>query len=193
MDNLENQWNAAKKTISTSSANPEDLIRLATSKKKGLLYFHFGNIIIFTITLVVLLLYFNSIYLKETLSKIGMFLMLSSMSVRLLVEIISTIKSKKIQLINDASISTDNAVSFYSFRKKVQGPASITTVVLYVIGFYLLSPEFSKYIEMKWMMAMHVSFVLAAVVLIIQAKKGMAKEITVLKSLIELQKEMNND
>jgi hypothetical protein len=34
MDNLENQWNAAKKTISTSSANPEDLIRLATSKKK---------------------------------------------------------------------------------------------------------------------------------------------------------------
>jgi hypothetical protein len=46
---------------------------------------------------------------------------------------------------------------------------------------------------MKWMMAMHVSFVLAAVVLIIQAKKGMAKEITVLKSLIELQKEMNND
>ena len=89
-----------------------------------------------------------------------------------------------------ASASTIEALSFYTFRKKVHGPATITTVVLYVIGFYLLSPEFSKYIEMKWMIAMHVSFVFAAFVLVIQAKKGMAKEMKVLKSLIELKKEM---
>jgi hypothetical protein len=193
MDNLENQWKAAKQTIPTSLAKPEDLIELATRKKKSLLYFHFGNIIIFTITLVVLSLFFNSIHLRESISKTGMFLMLSSMSARLLIEIISTIKSRKIQLLNNAAVSNNKAVSFYSFRKKVQGPASITTVVLYVIGFYLLSPEFSKYIEMKWMIAMHVSFVLAAVVLVIQAKKGMAKEFEVLKSLIELKNEMGND
>ena len=54
MDNLENQWNAAKQTIGSSSAKPEELIKLATQKKKSLLYLHFGNIIIFAVTLVVL-------------------------------------------------------------------------------------------------------------------------------------------
>ncbi|HEX8331329.1 MAG TPA: hypothetical protein VF622_01835 [Segetibacter sp.] len=193
MDNLENQWNAAKQTISTSLAKPNELIELATRRKKSLLYFHFGNIIIFTVTLVILSLFFNSIYLKESMSKTGMFLMLTSLSLRLLIEILSTIKSKKIQLSNSASVSTDKALSFYSFRKKVQGPVSITTAVLYVIGFYFLSPEFSRYIEMKWMIMMHVSFVLGAVIIIIQAKNGIEKEMKVLKSLIDLKKEMNND
>jgi hypothetical protein len=193
MDNLQNQWKAARQTIGILSAKPEELIKLAQQKKVSVLYFHFGNIIIFTITLVGLVLFFNSRNLKDSISKAGVFLMLAGISVRLIIEIISVIKSRQIQLVNNASVSTDKALSFFGFRKKVHGPASITTAVLYVIGFYLLSPEFNRYIEMKWMILMHVFFVIAAVVLIVQARKGMAKETTVLKSLIDIKKEMGND
>lgn len=193
MDNLENQWKAAKQTIGASSPKPEDLIKLAKQKKNTVLYFHFGNIIIFTITLVVLYIFFNSINLKDSISKAGICLMLGGLSARLIIEIISTIKSRQIQLINTASVSTDKALSFFSFRKKVQGPVSIITAVLYVIGFYLLSPEFNRYIETKWMILMHVFFVLAALTLIVQAKKGMAKETAILESLIDVKKEINND
>lgn len=193
MKDLENQWNAARQTIHTSLRQPEELIKLATQKKKSVLYFHFGNIIIFTITLVAITLFFNSIYLRESISKTGKFLMLGSLSLRLIIEIISTIKSRQIQLLCDAAATNDKAVSFYRFRKKVQGPASITTAVLYVMGFYLLSSEFSKYIETKWLIMMHVSFVFGATMVIFQAKKGIAKEMTILKSLIDVKKEMNND
>jgi hypothetical protein len=193
MENLENQWNAAKQTIGTLPAQPEELIKLARQKKNSVLYFHLGNIVIFTIPLVIIALFFNSIYLRESISKTGEFLMLGSLSVRLIIEIISTIKSRQIHLLYNASATADKAVSFYRFRKKVQGPASITTAVLYVIGFYLLSPEFSKYVEMKWMIMLHLSFVFGAVVVITQARKGIAKEMIILKSLIELKKEMGNE
>lgn len=192
MDNLQNQWKAARQTIGISSAKPEELIKLAQQKKTNILYFHFGNIIIFSITAIALALFFNSLNLKDSISKVGVFLMLAGISVRLIIEIISVIKSRQIQLVNNASVSTDKALSFFGFRKKVHGPTSITTAVLYVIGFYLLSPEFNRYIEMKWMILMHVFFVIAAVVLIVQARKGMAKETTVLKSLIDIKKEMGN-
>ncbi|MCW3074693.1 MAG: rane protein [Flaviaesturariibacter sp.] len=193
MENLETQWKAARQAISISPSKPDELIQLATRRKKTLLYFHFGNIIIFTVTLVILSLFFNSVVLKERISIIGMFLMLSSLSVRLLIEIISTIKSKKIQLLSSTSAATDRALSFYSFRKKVHGTPTITTVVVYIMGFYLLSPEFSQHIGLKWMIMMHVSFLLAALVLITQAKKGMKREMDALKSLIDLKKEMNTD
>jgi hypothetical protein len=57
---------------------------------------------------------------------------------------------------------------------------------MYVIGFYLLTPEFSQHIPLQWMIMMHVSFVIMAAVLFWLISKGVRKEMSTLKYLANL-------
>ncbi len=82
--------------------------------------------------------------------------MLGGFSVLILIEVISIVKSRAIQLSKASSEVTKDALSFYVFRKRIHGPITIAIVMAYVIGFYLLTPEFSTYITFTWLVIMHV-------------------------------------
>jgi hypothetical protein len=190
MDELFKQWNAGKATMKPSS-DAEVIIQLAKSKKKTILDFHYGNIVVLSITFIVIGLFFFYVTpFRDILSRIGVGLMLGGLLLRIIIEVFSIMKSKKVQLTNDSSSTTDDAIAFYAFRKKVHGPVTITIVVLYMLGFFFLSPEFSRYIPMKWMIIMDGSFVIGAFILIWVIRKGIKDEMTNLEELIEVRKEM---
>ncbi|MGZ8551355.1 MAG: hypothetical protein ACXWV2_11860, partial [Chitinophagaceae bacterium] len=117
-------------------------------------------------------------------------LMIGALVIRILVEIYSLQNAKKILPEKNLTTATHDALSYYHFRKKVHGPVTIVTVALYVIGYVLLSPEFSIYIDFKWMVLMHVSFVLGAAFLIWQIRKGILEEMANLNRLVRLEEEL---
>ena len=190
MDELFKQWNSGKAIVKPAH-NTDEIIRLAKRKKKSVIDFHIGNIVVLSVTFVVIGLFFFYVTpFRETLSRVGVTLMLGGLLLRIIIEVISIVKSKKVQLTNDAFSTTADAIAFYTFRKKIHGPVTITIVVLYIIGFYFLSPEFSKYISMKWMIIMDGSFIVGAAFLIWVIRKGIKDEMRNLQELIEVRKEM---
>jgi hypothetical protein len=178
MQDLINTWKEGKENV-YSSQNAEAIIRHAKAKKRKVLYAHYGTIVILSITLGMLALFFYfKAPFKTSLSRAGTWFMMGALILRIVIEIISIIKSHALQLTGNTVQLTKAALSFYSFRKTVHGPVTLAIVVCYVAGFYLLTPEFSKYISFIWMVAMHLSFVIGAVFLIWVIQKGVRKEIT---------------
>ena len=193
MDELKNKWGQAKRAVSTDSMPIEGLITKARKKRKHVTNFHYGNIIILTLTLVGISLFFIHVApVRDAVSRIGAFFMVGGLAVRIVVECFSTVKSQKIDLLNEVAKTTNEALKYYEFRKKIHGPLTITIVALYSLGFYMLTPEFSRYIDFEWMMAIHASYVLGAIFLIWQIRKGIRKEMQNLKELVDLKKEMDN-
>ena len=193
MDNLTNQWKEAKEVMGQPAPKAEHLIRKGIEKKKGILLFHYGNILVLTVTLIVISLFFYYVApLREDLSKLGIGCMLAGLLIRFSIEVYSTQKFKTINLVDNAAQTTFNALSFYKYRKKVHGPITVSTVGLYVTGFYLLSPEFSTYINFTWMVIMHLSFVGGAILLVWQIRKGIQKEMEALANLVDLNKEIRS-
>jgi hypothetical protein len=194
MDNLKDKWRQAKTETTYLQQSSEELIKNAVKKKNSILYFHYGNIFILVITLIIVSLFFIYVApLKTVLSKIGITLMISALLLRIIIEFLSALKSKKILFTKDAATTTLDSVAFYDYRKKIHGPVTIVTVALYAMGFYALSPEFSIYIARIWMISIHVSFLLGAFFLIWQIRKGIKKEMKNLSSLFQLREQILNE
>jgi hypothetical protein len=194
MDNLKNRWKEAKGAMVQPFESVEVMIAKARKRKRSILYFHYGNIVVLTATLLVLVYFFYHVVdLRTTLSKVGMYLMLGGLITRILIEVYSSIKSKTMGVTKDAAHTIQAALSFYQFRRKVHGAITYTIVGLYAVGFYLLSPEFSIYLSFKVMLLMHLSFIVGAVVLIGQIRKGIQKELNNLISLQQLKVQVNEN
>jgi hypothetical protein len=189
MQDLINTWREGKDNVS-SSGDTEAIIMYAKSRKRNVLYAHYGTILILSITLVLVALFYLKTPFNEALSHAGMCLMMATLIIRIVVEVISIGKSRSIDLTSNTEQVIKAALSFYGFRKTVHGPVTLAIVGCYVIGFYLLTPEFSKYISFKWIVAMHVSFVIGAIFLIWIIKKGIRKEIASIEFLSGMRNEI---
>jgi hypothetical protein len=191
MNNLNEQWKQARQTVGFPSSSAQNLIDRAGQKKKSILYFHYGNIVIMTLTLVVISLFF---YYKMSFQKwssiVGAIMMMGGLALRIIIEVVSSFKSKRIKLLHNVSQTTKAAIAFYTFRKKIHGPVTVCIVALYMIGFYLLTPEFSNYFSYKWLLLMDSSFLIGAALLIWQIRKGIMKEMKQLLSLTSLKEQI---
>ncbi len=116
--------------------------------------------------------------------------MMAGLIIRIVVELWSSVRSLNINLSEQALKTTDDTLRFYRLRKTIHGPVTYVTVGLYMAGFYMLSPEFSKYIAMPWMIVMDVSFIIGACILIFVIKKGIRKEMLNLSEILELKREL---
>ena len=191
-DNLKNQWRATRKNVVATPSLIGELVSKAEAKKKNAVYHQFGNITVLTIVLIMISLCFYYFFpFRELLSRFGMFLMVAGLVIRIGVEIFSTIKSKNIRFSDHALKTTTNTLSYYNFRKTVNGPITISLVVTYVVGFYILTPEFIKYVDWRWMLLFDILFTISGVILIWQIRKGIRKEMDDLRGMVQLQEELN--
>lgn len=190
-DNLKNKWKAARPSTSGGASNIAELVDKGEAKKKNAVYHQYGNIIVLTIVLIIISLCFYFFFpFKALLSQVGMFLMVAGLVVRIGVEIFSTIKSGNIQFSDHALKTTTNTLAYYNFRKIVNGPVTISLVITYVVGFYILTPEFIKYVDWRWMLLFDTLFTISGVILIWQIRKGIKKEMEDLRDLVQLQDEL---
>ncbi len=187
LENLKNKWQSGRKDLPTMPINSHELIKIAAQKKKSSILAHYGTITVLSITLVVLILFF--IYVapfQKSLSHIGIALMAGGLAIRIIVEAFSLAKAQKVLLEQTTIENTEHRIRFYNFRKQIHSTFTVIIFALYIIGFYLLTPEFSQNIEFNWMIIMDGSFVLIMIVLIYIIRKSTKDELQQLKDLAEL-------
>ena len=196
LNKLKDQWKDAKASVSKpDDATMEEFMKQAQKKKRNVLYAHYGNAAVLTVTLLMIGLFFYHITpFRDLISHIGVGLMMGGLLIRIIIELYSSQRSKLIQLTDQALTHVDQTVSFYQFRKKIHGPVTILIVALYTIGFYMLTPEFSKYLQLHWVILMDLSYVIGAIILVTQIRKGIRAEMKDLSELVEMRKEIaSND
>ncbi len=192
MDDLTALWQQAKAGSSEQSTSDIDsIIKAGEARKKNALAAHYGNAAVLSGTVVMLVFYFYYLYdFQDMLSKIGYNLMIGGLTIRIVIEFFSAWRSRKVKFSDTAAGSLKNSVSFHEFRKRIHGPVTIIIFGLYFVGFYMLTPEFSRYISIGWLIAMDVSAIVVAIILILFIRKGIRQELRDLEKLVELQRSL---
>jgi hypothetical protein len=86
--------------------------------------------------------------------------------------------------------TVNNAIAFYQYRKKVQFVVAPTIVALYTIGFYMITPEFLTYLSVESVILFDALYLVMAVILFIQIRKGVIKEVNTLQETVALKQEL---
>ncbi len=191
LDDFKGKWNAAKKDSSKQSITASDLIALAKQKIRNAVIMHIKNIAVLAATLLGISLFFIYIApMQETLSHIGMTLMLGGLAIRILIECHSIYRSTKIDL-SDAAITVNKSyMSFYTYRKRIHGSVTIAILLAYTIGFYILLPEFGHYFTQTQIVLLALSYLVAAAIFGFSIRTAIRKEVKLLNSLFDMQQDM---
>ncbi|MEQ9304707.1 MAG: hypothetical protein RJQ14_12435 [Marinoscillum sp.] len=192
-DELKDRWNEAKKGQASKGDSATMLSTVIDNHSKSKRA-HLGNILVLCLVVVGLAAFFYYVApMQDTLSRVGIGLMIGGLIVRIIIEAISHRKATQIDYSSSSKNSAALASSFYNYRKQIHGPVTITIIVLYTIGFYALTPEFSKYFDTFWMWMIDGSYVVIAIVLFIVIRKGVIDEMQNLRKIRELEQTMHGD
>lgn len=190
-DQLKNSWKEAKEGQS-SVGNSSDMLKVARENHNKSKKAQIGNVIVLSLVVIGLCAFFYFLApLQETLSRIGIGLMIGGLLVRIIIELVSYQKASKIDYSSSSTDTMQQAQTFYNYRKRIHGPVTITIIALYTIGFYALTPEFSKYFDTFWMWMIDGSYVIIAIILFLGIRKGVVQEMKDLKQINELQQSLS--
>jgi hypothetical protein len=190
-DLMKDLWQSAKKSIPKVSTDISNIIASAEKKKRSTVQFHILNILVLTAVLAGVAAFFYFVAPMQTLiSHMGITLMLGGLLVRILIEVYSFYLSSTLDLSEAALKSTTKILRFYQFRKRLHSPVTLTIVTLYTLGFYMLTPEFSRHFSLPMMILIDASYIVGAVFLIWQIRKGIKKELQNLRDITEIQAQL---
>lgn len=193
IDDLKNKWNKAK-TSGPDRASTTHIIELSKKKMRGAVKMHIGNIAVLTISLIGISAFFVYVApLQETLSHIGIAMMLGGLFIRIMIECFSIYRSSKVDFSETAMEASNKTMSFYSYRKRIHGPVTVGILIAYTIGFYILTPEFADYFTITQVVLMDVSYLFAAAIFSFSIRKAIKDEMRILNELKDLQKEIAQD
>lgn len=193
MDNFESLKSAWKdsKREAPAGMNAIDMQNLVMQNHSQSKRFHLGNVAILAVTCIGISLFFYFLApMQETISRIGIVLMVGGLIVRIVVELVSHRKADNIEFNVDTKTTALQASKFYAWRKRIHGPVTITIVLLYSLGFYLLTPEFLDYLPQFWVIVMDIGYVVIAVVLTRVINTGIKKEMAALKEIMEIRSQL---
>jgi hypothetical protein len=190
---LENAWNSGKKDLQSSSESLEVVYSKIQKNKRENFLFYYGTIIILTMTLVGISSFFYFVApVQEVLSRVGAGFMIVGLIVRIIIEIVSTLRAKRIQVQHTSVEALNQTIAFYQFRKNIHGVLAPIIVAFYTIGFYMITPEFLMYLSVESVILFDVSYLIIAIILFIQIRKGIVKEMEALRETIQLKKELRS-
>jgi hypothetical protein len=190
---LQSQWQHNKQQISPPKQTLEVLYKKIKAKEKANYFFYYGTISILAITLIVISLFFYFVApVKELWSRIGVGLMISGLVFRIGIEILSIQKAKRMNALNNALVATENTIKFHQFRKMIHHKIAPIIIVLYTIGFYMITPEFSKYINFWLLVWFNVSYVIIGIILFFVIRKGVRKEMLKINEIMTLRQEISD-
>jgi hypothetical protein len=192
MDNLKNMWQNSRSNDFGKTTDTDRIIGMAKQKMKSTIKMQLGTILVLLITLVTITVYcFYVAKFKQTISHIGTFLMIAGLTLRIIIEIISIYLSKNINM-SETTLKTNNAsLVYYRFRKRINGPVTIAIIVIYSIGFYMLTPEFRLYFSTPMLIMIDLSYIFIASMLIWFVRKKIKKEMNIIKEILLIQRDIN--
>jgi len=191
IDDFKNQWQSARQKVKAPTGSGPALIAQAKSRKRKSLYFHYGNLVVLILSLIAIT-YIFQYYLgfRNNLSHWGVGLMLTSLGLRILIELFSLIRWMKIAISDHTLKNTDDSLAFYRFRQRIHGPVTLSIVAAYSLGFYLLTPEFYQHIPLPYLILMDLSYLLGAAIILWQVRKGIQRELQQLREIVAVREQM---
>jgi len=190
-DDLKIKWNKGK--VDLPKTDTDQFMKQVKSTKKATKGAQLSTIIILSITLAVLIYFFTKVApFQELLSRIGAGLMCGGLLIRIIIEIISLSKASKLSMNLPSEELSNRMVAYYHYRSKIHGTITYVIVALYIIGFYILTPEFMKYLDMKWIWLMDISFVFIAITLFYFIRKGVLEELAILREFSNVRNDLNS-
>ncbi|MDW3193482.1 MAG: hypothetical protein R8G66_14000 [Cytophagales bacterium] len=191
LDEYKGQWKEARQKESTPSKSAKNLITLSQQQLRSTVIMQLKNMIILAITLIGLSVYFFYAYhFQLTTSHLGITLMVGGLAIRILIEIYSIVRANRIEISHSAKAYNSGFLSYYSYRKHIHGPVTISILIGYTVGFYFLIPEFVQYMTRGMVILIGLSYLPAAAIFGFSIRKGIRDEMKVLNGLLALQTEI---
>jgi hypothetical protein len=192
LNDITGLWKKGKSS-QVSGLTSERIIDQANTKMKNSLMAHYGNIAIMGAMAILIFVFYFVLYPMATaLSNAGICLMLAALIVRVGIEIVSLRRSKIVRIAKATVNAAEESRKFYEFRKRMHGTVTIVLVGLYIVGWFMLTPEYSRHISGTWLLIMDGGFVVIAAVLITVIRKGLQAEIADLQHLADLQRQLES-
>lgn len=192
-ENIQEAWKASKQESKSFLAN-DKMLKLVIENQKKSKKAHFLNILILSIVCIFISSFFIFIApMKEWLSRIGIVFMIGGLGLRILIEIFSKLKADKIKYDLSTLLTTNKAVEFYLWRKKIHGPITFLIVAFYSLGVFLLNPEFTNYYSLQRVLIFDMLYVVIIIVLFFVIRVGVLKELKQLKRISNLNIDLKNE
>ncbi|MBP1840664.1 hypothetical protein [Formosa algae] len=188
---LQSHWNTSKNQLHVSTIDFDNLYKKIRTKEKENYMFYYGTITILLTTLIVISLFFYFVApVQYTLSRIGAGLMIFGLIFRIGIELKSIQKAKHINILDNSLKATEHTIAFHKFRTMIHQVVAPIIVILYTVGFYLITPEFSQYMPLWNIVFIDVSYIVIAVILFIVIRKGVKGEMQKLSDIIALKQDI---
>ncbi|WP_408032158.1 hypothetical protein [Tenacibaculum xiamenense] len=190
---LQENWNNDKESRKPNSEYINSIYNKIKKKQQENFFFYYGTILILMITCIGISLFFYYVApVKHLLSRIGAGLMISGLIVRICIEIISIGKARKINELDDILKTTENTAKFHSYRKFIHEIIAPIIITLYTVGFFMITPEFSIYLQKWQVILMNISYVIIGIILFFVIRKGVQKEMKKLKEISDIKNDLEN-
>lgn len=190
-EELQRNWEKSKNNIESQTGSFDGLYKKIRSREKENYFFYYGTVTILSITLLAISLFFYyAAPVKEILSRVGAGLMILGLLFRIVIEIISIYKAKRINNLDSTLKTAENAINFHSFRKSIHQIVSPIVIVLYTAGFYMITPEFSLHMKLWNIVLYDILYVVIGIILFIVIRKGVKKEMEKLREIVNLRNEL---
>lgn len=187
---LKSGWKSSGSDI-TPPHIPAQLISEAQRLNRESKKFQWSTLLIlgstFLMTCYFLLVYFG---FRETLSHVGVAIMLGFFLLRIVLEAYSIVEGGKKEATDSAIESLEKEKKYLELRLRVHGFYTFLTLSAYTLGFLLLLPEFSKYISSFWMAALVCSYFIPGIILTLLIRKNVQKELRELRMVVELKEKI---
>lgn len=185
---LKSGWVSSGSSI-TPHPIPAQLISEAQRLNKESLKFQWSTLLILGSTFL-MMCYFLLFYFgfRETLSHIGVAIMLGFFLLRIVLEAYSIFEGRKKKATDSASESLEKEKKYLELRLRIHGFYTFLTLSAYTLGFLLLLSEFSKYISSFWMAALVCSYFIPGIILTLLIRKNVQKELKELRTVVELRR-----
>lgn len=188
------QWKSQRPPQPNNNEAISQLIAGVQSQQLQSVKTHLLTIAILSITLIIIYCFYLYVArFQEALSISGGILMLTSLAIRIGTEIISLSLLLRIDFSLAASASNLLSIRFHSLRRLINGPIMYITLAAYIVGFFMLSPEFSLHLSNMVVALMDVGFVIGAVILLKYLHKIVNKEKLILAKMRALQDSLDAD
>lgn len=185
---LKSGWESSGSSI-TPPPIPAQLISEAQRLNKESIKFQWSTLLIlgssFLMMCYFLLFYFD---FRETLSHVGVAIMLGFFLLRIVLEAFSILEGRKKEATDSATESLEKEKKYLELRLRIHGFYTFLTLSAYTLGFLLLLPEFSKYISSFWMAALVCSYFIPGIILTLLIRKNVQKELRELRTVVELRR-----
>ncbi|MDX9854891.1 MAG: hypothetical protein RBS81_14005 [Tenuifilaceae bacterium] len=194
IDDLKTLWNKAKSEVPSVEIDTKAIVSQANAKRRSSVVAHILNMAILAVTLVVITLYYFFVMRYSfMLSHVGFGIMFVSLALRIVVEVVSMVRARRISITDSALLNTQQTVLFVKQRRRIHGPYTIAIVACYVLGFALMGPEIYHNLPFYIFVGIYLFFVVGAFVLIVTIRRGIRKELNSLQELLNLRNELCRD